>query len=480
MKRTPKAAFFIVAVLIITLCVTAIFGVYAQFGDRTDTVIRGIADIRWGVDIQGGVDVVFGPADKNVKPTAEQVDAVKTIIENRLVSQNITDYEAYADSANGQVVVRFPWADKNQTAQSLVQELGKTGMLLFYKGEGTTDSTTGYDVPPTDESDLVLTGDDVKSATAMVNQDTTTAGSSPYVISLELKSSGQEKFSAATKELAPTGKISIWLDFGETWAEENNTSRYTLLSAPTVESHITDSSAVITGFADYESADEIADLITSGALPFGVTDESVSVISPTMGENALSAMGVAGIIALLAVCILMIVIYRLPGFVAAIALCGQMALTIACISGYFGFLPSFTMTLPGVAGLILSIGIGVDCNVITAEAVRDELRAGKTIDGAIRSGSKGSFSAIFDGNITVLIVAAVLMGVFGSSDSLFGWFFRWLPVSTTGSVYSFGYTLLIGVITNFVMGMWLTRIMLRSISRLKIFRNPWFYGGERK
>jgi len=202
-------------------------------------------------------------------------------------------------------------------------------------------------------------------------------------------------------------------------------------------------------------------------------------ISPTMGSNALSAMGIAAVIAMIAVVVMMIAVYRLPGVVASIALCGQMALTIACLSGYFGIFDSFTMTLPGVAGLILSIGIGVDCNVITAEAVRDELRAGKTIDSAIRSGSKNSFWAIFDGNITVLIVAAVLMGVFGSADGIFGWLFRWLPVSTTGSVYSFGYTLLIGVITNFVMGMWASRTMLRSVSRLKIFRNPWMYGGER-
>ena len=115
----------------------------------------------------------------------------------------------------------------------------------------------------------------------------------------------------------------------------------------------------------------------------------------------------------------------------------------------------------------------------SAEAVREELRAGKTIDGAIRSGSKNSFWAIFDGNITVLIVSVVLMGVFGSSDSIFGFLFSWLPMSTTGSVYSFGYTLLIGVVTNFVMGVWASRVMLRSISRLKIFRNPWFYGGDR-
>ena len=479
MKRTPKAAFFIVAVLIITLCVTAIFGVYTQFGDRTDTIIRGISDIRWGVDIQGGVDVVFGPADEDANPTEEQIDAVKTIIEKRLVAQNITDYEAYSDSANGQVIVRFPWANKSQSAESLVADLGKTGMLLFYEGEGTTDSY-GYSVPPTDESKLVLDGNDVVSAEAIYTQVSETDTTAQYVVSLTLNDAGTKAFSTATQKLySSEGVISIWLDFGEAYAEENDGARYSLLSAPTVNNHISNGQAIITGFADYEEAKEVADMITSGALPFSITDKSISVISPTMGANALTAMGIAAAIAMIAVCVLMIVIYRLPGLVAAIALCGQMALTVAAISGYFGFMNSFTMTLPGVAGLILSIGIGVDCNVITAESVRDELRAGKTIDGAIRSGSKNSFGAIFDGNITVLIVAAVLMGVFGSSDGIFGWLFSWLPVSTTGSVYSFGYTLLIGVITNFVMGMWLTRIMLRSISRLKIFRNPWFYGGER-
>ena len=476
MKRTPKAAFFIVAVLIITLCVTAIFGVYTQFGDRTDTIIRGISDIRWGVDIQGGVDVVFGPADENANPTADQIDAVKTIIEKRLVAQNITDYEAYADSANGQVIVRFPWANKSQSAESLVADLGKTGMLQFYEGNTTETTEDGQTIP---KGTLVLDGNDVASAEAIYTQVDEKDTTPQYVISLTLKDSGKKAFSDATKKLAGNGKISIWLDFGEAWAKENDQQRYQMLQDPDVNSHISNGQAIITGFADYESAKEIADLITSGALPFGITDKSISVISPTMGANALTAMGIAAVIAMIAVCAMMIVLYRLPGLVASIALCGQMALTVAAISGYFGFLNSFTMTLPGVAGLILSIGIGVDCNVITAEAVRDELRAGKTIDGAIRSGSKGSFSAIFDGNITVLIVAAVLMGVFGSSDGIFGWLFSWLPVSTTGSVYSFGYTLLIGVITNFVMGMWLSRLMLRSISRLKIFRNPWFYGGER-
>ncbi len=461
MKRTPKSAFFIVAILTAVLCFTAIFGVYTRYGDRIDTVIRGVDGIRWGIDIRGGVDVTFGPVDENVKVTADQLDGVKTIIEQRLVGKNITDYEAYTDAANRQVIVRFPWASTTETPEEAVEEIGQTAMLKFYY-----DSTTDDDGKPTGA--LILDGDDIKAATAGTQQ--TDAGTLKYVVQLELKESGKQAFSEATKKQynggSNSGTISIWLDD-------------TMISNPTVSAHITDGNAVIDGMESVDAAKELAALITSGALPFEIEAKSLGSISPTMGANALNAMAIAAVIAMILVVLIMIVVYRLPGFVAAIALCGQMACSVAAISGYFAVFDSFTMTLPGIAGLILSIGIGVDCNVITAESVRDELRAGKTIDSAIRSGSKNSFWAIFDGNITVLIVAAVLMGVFGSSTSLFGMLFSWLPVSTTGSVYSFGYTLLIGVITNFVFGVWLSRLMLRSISRLKIFRKPWLYGGDR-
>ncbi|MBR5524510.1 MAG: protein translocase subunit SecD [Clostridia bacterium] len=462
MKRTPKAAFFIVAVLILCLGITTMFGIYTQYGDRTDTIIRGISDIRWGIDIQGGVDVVFEAAE-DVTPTTDQLDAVKTIIESRMVSKNITDYEAYTDPSQGRVLVRFPWASTTETPDQAVAELGQTAMLSFHIGS-TTETDEDGNVKPSGK--LVLNGNDINSAKAAYQPVDEAGTKYEYVVVLDLKDSGKAAFSEATKQQAGSGTISIWLD------DE-------MISNPTVQNQITDGQAVITGSGSWEEAKALADLITSGALPFKIKVASLGTISPTMGANALSAMGIAAVIAMIGVCVMMIAIYRLPGFVAAISLCGQMALTIACISGYFGVFNSFTMTLPGVAGLILSIGIGVDCNVITAEAVRDELRSGKTIDSAIRAGSKNSFGAIFDGNITVLIVAAVLMGVFGSADGIFGWLFSWLPVSTTGSVYAFGYTLLLGVVTNFLMGMWLNRVMLRSISRFKIFRNPWLYGGER-
>lgn len=456
MKRTPKPVFFIVAILILVLSYTAVFGVYTRYGDRTDTVIRSISEIRWGIDIQGGVDVTFGPKDDGVNTTTEQLDAVKTIIEQRLVSKNITDYEAYTDAANDQVIVRFPWNSTEKTPQEAVAEIGQTAMLEFRIGSEKT-------------GELVLTGDDVAEATAGYVRTSESASTGEYVVQLKLKDSGREAFAKATeKQKASGGTISIWLDD-------------TKISDPKVNSVITDGNASISGsFQSYEDAKSLADLITSGALPFEIETKSLGSISPTMGSNALHAMAIAGAIALAIVMIIMIVLYRLPGALASLSLLGQMAGTVAMISGYFAVFNSFTMTLPGIAGLILSIGMGVDCNVITSEAVREELRAGKTLDSAIRSGSKNSFWAIFDGNITVLIVSAVLMGVFGSSGSLFGMLFSWLPASTTGTVYSFGYTLLIGVIMNFVMGIWANRLMLRSLSRFKAFRDPWLYGGERK
>ena len=183
----------------------------------------------------------------------------------------------------------------------------------------------------------------------------------------------------------------------------------------------------------------------------------------------------AGIIAFILVAVFMLIIFRLPGFVAVIALLGQVALSLAAVSGYFPAFSSFTMTLPGIAGIILSIGMGVDANIITATRVKEELWLGKTLDGAIEKGGESSFWAIFDGNITVIIVAVILMAVFGPSNILsmiFG-------ASTTGSIYSFGYTLLIGVIGNFIMGVTATRLMTKSLSRFKVFRNKWLFGGAK-
>lgn len=471
MKRTSKSVFFIVLVLILALAYTSFFGIYTQFGDRTDTVIRGAKDIRWGIDIRGGVDVTYGPVDESVPVTEANLQGVETIIAERLIGKGITDYEMYSDVINHQVIVRFPWSSSETDFDpaAAIEELGQTAQLEFRLGDETETDADGNTVP---KGKVVLTGSDVSSAAGVFI--TESNGTQSPVVQLTLNESGKTAFAEATKtQAASKGTISIWLDG-------------VMISNPTVQETITGGVATITsdGFTSLADAIDLANLINSGSLPFAIEAKSSGTVSPTMGEKALEAMLLAGVIAFVLIAVFMIAYYRLPGLVAVIALVGQLAGSIAAISGYFGAIDSFTLTLPGIAGIVLSIGIGVDANVITAERIKEEIRTGKTIDNAIRIGSKNSFWSIFDGNISVVIVAVVLMGVFGPADGIWSTILKpllfWAPASTTGSVYSFGYTLFIGVIFNFVMGLWASRAMLRSVSRFKFLRKPWLYGGVKE
>lgn len=472
MKRTSKSVFFIVALLILALTYTTFFGVYKYYGDRRDTIIRGAADIRWGIDIKGGIDATFGPGEGVENVTDEQLERVKDVISQRMVGQNITDSELYTDTANQQIIVRFPWKE-NETAfdpQQAIEELGKTAQLAFYKGSSKTEKDADGKEKTVPAGERILTGDDVESAKAAMEQ-TKENGSPEPVVRLQLKSSGKKSFADATTELAGNGKISIWLD------DE-------MIEAPDVNSAITDGTCIISGgFSTLSDAASLANLINSGALPFHLEVKSFGTIEPTLGLQALDVMVYAGLIAFILISIYLLFYYRLPGFIAVLSLMGQAAGSIAAVSGYFGFLNSFTLTLPGMAGIILSIGMGVDANVITSERIKEEIRAGRTIDGAIHVGSKSSFWAIFDGNITVIIVAIVLMGVFGPPDGFWATLLtpvlRWFPAATTGSVYSFGYTLFVGIIFNFLVGVTASRLMLKSISRFKFLRKPWLLGGKR-
>ena len=315
-----------------------------------------------------------------------------------------------------------------------------------------------------------MTGADVEKAEFVMQQDPTTGVSQP-VVSLVLKDEAKEKWAEATKE--QVGKqISIFMD------DE-------VISAPTVDEEITDGRCVISGNFTAESAVELANQINGGALPFELVTQSYNAISPTLGMGAKDAMVKAGAAAFIIIALFMILYYRLPGFVASIALMGQLAGTIAAITGFFAVFPSFTLTVPGIAGIILGLGFGVDANIISAERIREEIRTGKGIDASIQSGFQNAFSAIFDSNITVVFIAIILMGVFGPSDSIFAitfnFLFSWmgLGTATAGSVYSFGYTLLVSIILNFLMGVLSSRLMLRSLAGFKPFRKAWLYGGEK-
>ncbi len=460
-KRTGKPVFFVILILIAALTFTAFFGISNYYGDRKDVYIKGANEIRWGIDISGGVEAVFSPDKEGVEITDEDMASAKAIIETRLVSNNITDYEVYTDSNNHQIIVRFPWAadESDFDAQAAVRELGETAQLSFHNGDD--NSTAAF-----------MTGEVVESAAARYGQ-LTENGPAQYYVELNLNSKGASAFATATATAAANKtNISIYMDD-------------TVISTASCSEAITGGKATISGNFDSESAADLANKINAGSLPFALTvdDSKLQIVSPTLGSDALNVMLIAGSIAFAIVCLLMIFRYRLHGFVAALALLGQLAGSIACISGYFSGIDSFTLTIPGIAGIILSIGVGVDCNVIAAERIRDEFAKGKTIDGAIDSGFKNSLSAIIDGNVTIVIVSIVLMGAFGTPDSLLAKIFS--PImslfgsSITGSIYSFGYTLLVGTIFNLIMGVLASKYMLKSISQLKFLRKPWLYGGKK-
>lgn len=471
MKKTGKSTFFIVFALIILFSVSSIVGLDYQFGDNRTTLINGVDDIRLGIDIQGGVDVTFAPAG-DVDATDDQLSAATEIIKTRLVSQGINDSEVYSDPKSDRIIVRFPWqaGETDFDPEAAVKELGETAELTFRKGTDTeTDPTDEESILPVGE--IVITGSDVKTAEPVKQQND--QGEYENVVRLVLNDSGKDKFAEATTELAGSETpISIWMD-------------NTMISAPTVSTAITDGEAVISGsFTTYESAKKLADQINSGALPFKMETSSFKTISPTMGEGSLNAIVLAGIIALACIAVYMIVLYRLPGGVAVIALIGQVAGSIAVVSGWFGFMDSSTLTIPGIAGIILAVGMGVDANIITGERIKEEIRSGKSLDSALKIAYKRASSAIIDGNITNVIVAIVLMGAFGVPSSFFAQIFKWVffafGATTEGVVYSFGFTLLAGVIFNFIMGVFAARLMVTSLSKFKCFKNRKLYGGDVK
>ena len=219
-----------------------------------------------------------------------------------------------------------------------------------------------------------------------------------------------------------------------------------LISNPTVNAKITGGKAEITGMASQEEAQNLSDKINSGALPFSMETTNYNTISPTLGNKALNAMALAAEIALVLTCLFMIAWYRLPGVISCLTLAFQVALQVLVIS-----VPQYTITLPGIAGLILSAGMAVDANIIISERISEELKKGNSVRTAVKNGYKRAFSSVLDGNVTTAVVAGILM-VLGS-----------------GTMLSFGYTLLTGVIINLLAGVWMSRYMLNSVIRYKIF-----------
>ncbi len=448
-KKTGKPVFFVVFFVILAFTYSTLFGISTYYGDIKTTYVHSLEDIRLGIDIQGGVDVTFEPED-DMEATTEQMDAALQVINMRLLSLGINDSETYVDYNNSRIIVRFPWqsGEEDFDPTAAVDELGQMAELTFR-----------YGTEP--DGEVILTGENVENAQGAFYE--------KWFVHLELDDAGAKAFATATaQQSANGGYISIWMDD-------------VCVSSATVSETISEGVAQITGNFDAESSKALADQINSGALPFSLKTTSTKTLSPTLGAGALYAMVLSGIIALVFICVYMIILYRIPGVVAVIGLIGQVAGMLAAVSGWFGFQPSSTLTIPGIAGIILSVGMGVDCNIITAERIREELAKGRSVEAALKAGYKNAFSAILDGNLTLAIVAVILMGAFGTNTNpitkfLDSTIFYFFGATTEGFVYSFGFTLLVGVILNFVMGVGAARLMTMSLAKFKAFQKPTLYG----
>lgn len=416
--KAKKFTFFIV--LIVTAAITYI----AFFGLNVGSLqIKDANQMRFGIDIRGGVEAVYEPKDLDRAPTGDELESARVIMESRLDAKNILDRDITVDKTNGQILVRFPWKsdETDFNPQAAIAEIGQTARLTFRDPSG----------------NILVEGKNVKSSKPSVDPKTNAND-----VELTFDDQGSALFADATGKLV-NQHISIYMDD-------------TLISSPTVNEQISGGQAVITGMQDAAEAKDLSAKINSGALPFALISNNNNTISPTLGAGALNVMVQAGVLAFIVICLFMMLYYRIPGFVACIGLLLQLSAQLLFLS-----IPQMTLTLPGIAGIILSLGMGVDTNVIIAERIKEELRNGKTLGGAIDLGYHRAFSAILDGNLTTMIVAVVLM-IFGS-----------------GSMLSFGYTLLTGIALNFISGITASKLMTTSLSQFKLLKRTTFYGNRR-
>lgn len=389
-------------------------------------------DIRLGIDIKGGVHTTLYPPE-NVTPTSDQLETAKSIIEKRLDNRGIFDRTVTIENDKGRIIIEIPWAqdEKEFNPQKSVDEIGKTALLTFQEVDEDKKDQNGNYLPT---GRIVLQGTDVVDA-----QPEKSTQSGAMEVSLKLNATGATKFEEATGRLVGK-RIAVFMDDQ-------------LIVAPTVQTKISGGSAVITGQRDTAEAKDLANTIRSGSLPFKLEAREINSISPQLGEGALRVSIQAGIVSFILVCIFMLGYYRLPGILANLALLGHTVIQLLFIS-WFGV----TLTLPGIAGIILTIGMGVDANVIIFERVKEELRNGKTLRAAIDVGFKRAFAAVFDANMTVLITAVVLY--------MFG----------TGPIKGFAITLALGVILSFLTAVTASRIMLKSMAGVDIAKHHWLYG----
>ena len=394
----------------VTLLLIVLIGLLAVNGMHVGKYIfKSVGDsVSLGLDLRGGIYAVY-LGDTSAEDFDTQMNATVTIMRTRLTNEGYTE-ATITRQGNDRIRIEIPdVSDPNE----ILNIVGTPAHLTFVDPDG----------------NVVVEGSQIVEAYPAYDEN------SKPVVMFKMNDEATESFAKATSE--NIGKtISIQLD-GEN------------ISTPTVQSAITEGSGMISGSSTIEEAQTLANLIMSGALPLSITLDSSSAVSATLGIDALSTSLTAGVIGLILVALFMIVLYRLPGVISVIALCIYTLIVMYAVC----LVPGVQLTLPGIAGILLGIGMAVDGNVIIFERFREELKGGRSLEAAVNRGYKNALSSIIDSNVTTIIAGCVLL--------YFG----------TGSIKGFAMTLLIGVIASMISSVFVTRFLLKHLIRLGIGKN---------
>ncbi|MDD3704722.1 MAG: protein translocase subunit SecD [Clostridiaceae bacterium] len=416
MKSKSLILFLAIVLLISFFAYIAFFGL--NIGKYE--IVPATDLIKLGLDLRGGVTVLLEAKDKPDDPVNdEKMERAVATLRERIDTLGVTE-PVITRVGEDRIEVQLPEIQDPDRALELI---GQTAQLEFIEEE------TGA---------VIITGNDVKKAQAEFAPSEDGLGQAP-VVAFELSPEGAKKFAEATER--NRGKIiGIYLDKNP-------------ISLPQVKSVIPDGKGVITGSASMEEAGDLATLIRAGALPVPLETLSVTAVGPQLGANSFEQSVDAGTIGILLVFLFMIFYYRLPGLVADITLVLYLTLTLFVLAAL-----KATLTLPGIAGLVLSVGMAVDANVIIFERIKDELQLGKTLRASIESGFRRAFLTIFDANFTTIIACAILF-YFGA-----------------GPIRGFAVTLIVGVIISMFTAITITKIMMKLLTQGGLLKGMKYFG----
>ena len=437
-----------VAVIVLTAFV-AVFGIGSKKWGS-------MSDVKLGLDLAGGVSITYEAVKEN--PTRQEMD--DTFYKMQLRAQDFNSEAAVYMEGDTRINVDIPDVTD---ANVVLEKLGDAGKIYFIYGQSsqgeeniTFDAENGgYKLarPLEDiiaDGDVVIDGACIAGAEAVIGQGS--LGANDYQVKLTLNDSGKSRFSEATAY--------AYSYYNPAVASIRNIIAIVydgaVYSAPMVSAHITDGNAVINGQKDYDESKQLASIIRNGALPLELREIRSTVVGAKLGTEAINTSLLAGVIGFVLVLAFMIVVYRIPGLAASLALCLYVTVMIICLNLF-----NVTLTLYGVAGIILSIGMAVDVNVIVFTRISEELGTGKTVRSSIKKGFEKALSAIVDGNVTTLIAAAVLYFL-GS-----------------GTIKGFAQTLAIGIILSMGTALFVTKFILNALYNTGLDHEK-FYGVKKE